>query len=61
MKEKAPEPVARSRGRPRGAESGERVSTWLPASQYDRLIREANQRKMSVSEYVRRVVIITLR
>jgi hypothetical protein len=44
--------VGRRRGRPKSAEPGSTVSTWLPVSDHDRLVRIANRREMSVSEYV---------
>ena len=51
----------RRRGRPRSEEPHTTVSTWLPARAHDGLIKLAHQREMSVSELVRRVIIITLR
>lgn len=52
----------RGRGRPRVEEPRASVSTWLPATAHDRLIRIANQRETSVSDVVRQAVIIfTLR
>jgi cytidylate kinase len=44
--------VGRRRGRPKSAEPGSTVSTWIPASEHDRLVRIANRHEMSVSEYV---------
>jgi hypothetical protein len=40
-------------GRPQNEEPGSRVSTWLPASQHDQLVRMAKQRDVSVSAVVR--------
>ena len=47
-------------GRPRSPEPGSAVCTWLRTSEHDRLIKAANQRDMSVSEFVRSLVIIQL-
>lgn len=44
---------ARKPGRPQNEEPGSRVSTWLPASQHDQLVRMAKQRDVSVSAVVR--------
>jgi hypothetical protein len=44
-------------GRPPAEEPSATVSTWLPASAHDRLIRIANEREESVSECVRKIVI----
>jgi hypothetical protein len=41
------------RGRPRAQERGTTLSTWLPESQYDQLVRLANRREQSVSSLVR--------
>lgn len=49
--------VERRRGRPRGASSGSRVSTWLPEEHHDRLVQLARQKRMSVSKYVCRLII----
>jgi len=46
----------RPRGRPRNAEPGRKVMTWLTAREHDRLIRVALKHDMSVSEVVRRVL-----
>lgn len=45
-------PVGR-RGRPRLPEPGVRLSTWLPASEYDQLCRLAAEREMHLSSLVR--------
>ena len=51
----------RRRGRVTGgAEPGSAVCTWLRMSEHDRLIKAANQREMSVSEFVRSLVILQL-
>jgi hypothetical protein len=52
-------PVPR-RGRPRKAEQGYSVKTWLPESEYDRLIQLANQRREPVSHLVRSLLILRL-
>lgn len=53
-------PIVDRRGRPRSAEPGSAVCTWLRMSEHDRLIKMANQREMSVSEFLRSIVIIQL-
>lgn len=53
--------VARPRGRPRVEEQRSTVSTWLPASQHDRLIRLANQQEKSVSALVRSLLLLRIR
>jgi predicted HicB family RNase H-like nuclease len=57
------EPIARTKqiGRPRSREPNNTVCSWVPARVHDRLIRIANAREMSVSEYVRRVIIFALK
>lgn len=45
-----------SRGRPRSAEPGGTVCTWLPSSAHDRLIRLAKARDASVSTVVREIL-----
>jgi hypothetical protein len=52
-------PVPR-RGRPRAAERGVNVSTWLRESEYDKLIRLASQRREPVSSLVRSLLILRL-
>jgi hypothetical protein len=56
---------ARPRGRPVGttrvAEPRRSVASWLAASEHDRLIRAANAERRSVSDFIRRVLILTLR
>lgn len=42
----------RKRGRPRADEPRSTVSTWLPASDHDLIVKMANQREMSISEFV---------
>lgn len=37
------------------------VSTWLPASYHDRLIRMANQQDVKVSALVRQLLVLRLR
>lgn len=62
MEEQAdkPVPVRRGRGRPPAAEPRTSVSTWLPASYHDRLIRVARQQDVSVSAVVRQLLILRL-
>jgi len=48
-------PPKRGPGRPRVPEASQSttVSTWLPASEYDKLIKKANAHDISVSKLVR--------
>jgi predicted HicB family RNase H-like nuclease len=48
-------------GRPRSPEPQSTVCSWVPAKLHDRLIRAANQREISVSAYVRNVIIFALK
>lgn len=48
-------------GRPRTSQPGISVSTWLPETEADRLIRLASRRGESVSQTVRRLLTIRLR
>jgi predicted HicB family RNase H-like nuclease len=43
----------RRRGRPRAEVKGSKLSTWVPVSEHDRLIKEAKARDVSLSEWVR--------
>ena len=43
-------------GRPRADVPRAAVTTWLPATDHDRLIRIANRRGVSVSELVRGIL-----
>jgi hypothetical protein len=45
-------PPNRRPGRPRVADRGAAVTTWIPAALHDRLIREARRRDVSVSRVV---------
>jgi hypothetical protein len=44
------------RGRPRANEPRASLSTWLPVSHYDEIVKQANAREMSVSQFVRVVL-----
>lgn len=48
--------MVKRRGRPRKAEGGDTASTWLPSSEYDRLIAAARRRRCSVSALLRRLI-----
>ena len=50
-----PEPFGK-RGRPRVAEPGSSVSTWLRQADHDQLIRLAQRHDLSVSALVRQLV-----
>jgi hypothetical protein len=52
-------PIPR-RGRPRSAEPGVSVKTWLRESEYDKLIRLAAHRREPVSSVVRSLLILRL-
>jgi hypothetical protein len=52
-------PVPR-RGRPRAAEQGYSVKTWLRESEYDKLIKLAAHRREPVSTLVRSLLILRL-
>lgn len=56
-----PATVRKPGGRPRNAEPSATVCTWVPARTHDRLIAVAERHGCSVSEYVRRVLVLTLR
>lgn len=47
-------------GRPKASEPRSTVCTWVPARTHDRLLEAAKAHRMSLSAYVRRVVILTL-
>jgi hypothetical protein len=59
-------PEGRPRGRPRGTgrswvtEPRATVSTWLPAGAHDKLIALAKREDRSVSETVKRLIILRL-
>lgn len=63
MSSNGPDPVIvrKAGGRPRNAEPSATVSTWVPATTHDRLIEVAKRQGCSVSEMVRRVLVLTLR
>jgi hypothetical protein len=50
----------RPRGRPRNIEPGSTISTWVSASEHDRLLRLAQRREESLSATVRRLLILRL-
>ena len=52
----ADETPRKTGGRPSAREPGSRITTWVPASEHERLIRLANQRDESLSAYLRRVL-----
>ena len=51
----------RRRGRPRCEEPRSSVSTWVPASYHDRLIKMAQNNDVSVSRLVRSLLMIQLK
>lgn len=54
-------PIERRRGRPRVNEPRSSVSTWVPASYHDRLIKMAQNNDVSVSSVVRSLLMMQLR
>jgi len=54
-------PERRRRGRPTVEEPRTSVSTWVPATLHDRLIAVAKSHDVSVSEYVRKVLVLRLK
>jgi hypothetical protein len=48
--------VSRGRGRPKAKEQGSSVSTWIPETQHDFLVRLADERSTSVSQVLRDLV-----
>jgi hypothetical protein len=54
-------PLQRPRGRPKADESSTRVSSWVRDSEYDRLVKMANQREQSVSKLVRSLLMMRLK
>lgn len=46
-------PGGRGRGRPRVADPGTGLSTWMPSREYDRIVRIAQARGQSVSSLAR--------
>ena len=55
-----PQPVTKAIGRPKSADPGSAVCTWLRGTEHDRLIQAANSRRMSVSSFVRSAVVMLL-
>ena len=45
--------VGGKRGRPRAKEPGSSVSTWIPVSHHDQLVKLANAKEMTVSAFVK--------
>lgn len=52
--------VTKTIGRPKSADPGSAVCTWLRGTEHDRLIQAANSRRMSVSSFVRSAVVLLL-
>jgi hypothetical protein len=50
----------RGRGRPKASDPGISLCTRVPTSEYDRLVRMANQRETSVSALVRQMLVLRL-
>lgn len=49
------------RGRPRVTQPRSSVSTWVPTTYHDRLIKMANAQDTTVSSLVRQIIVIQLR
>lgn len=45
--------TGRPRGRPRAPEPRVSISTWVPVSQYERILQQANQQELTLSKYVK--------
>lgn len=56
----ATEPMTRPRGRPKADEQSTPLSTRFKNSEYDKLVRLANQRETSVSQLVRDLIKLRL-
>jgi hypothetical protein len=54
-------PQRRPRGRPRVDEPRSTVSTWVPASYHDRLVKMANRQDVSVSMLVRSLLMLQIK
>ncbi len=54
-------PVPKPRGRPHAEEPSTTVMTWVRVSEYDRLVKLANQREQSLSALVRSLLVLRLR
>jgi hypothetical protein len=54
-------PIAKPRGRPRVDPKGTRVSSWVRPNEYDKLVRMANQKEVSLSSLVRSLLVLKLR
>lgn len=52
--------VQRPRGRPAADEPHTTVTSWIPVSHYDQLVRAANQRNQSVSSLVKQLLVLRL-
>jgi hypothetical protein len=57
----AEQPMPRPRGRPPADEPSSRITTWVPTSLHDRLIRLANQNGESVSATVKALLALKIR
>ena len=53
MKPVEPEEPTKPRGRPRAEETSTTLTTWVPAHEYDRLVKLANRQDQSLSAFVR--------
>lgn len=42
-----------ARGRPKADEPGTSITAWVPTSEYDRLVKLANEQEQSLSSLVR--------
>ena len=53
MTDEPPAPKPSKGGRPRATEPGSTVSAWVPASDYDKIIKAAKAQDVTISALVR--------
>ena len=60
MEPKVLTPVPKRGGRPRADTPGASVSTWMPVTYHDRLVKMADARGLSVSRLVKQMIVFQL-
>jgi hypothetical protein len=53
-------PPVRRRGRPKSAVESTALTTWVPTTYHDKLIKMANERHMSVSKLVKQILVLKI-
>ena len=53
-------PIAKPRGRPRVEQKGTSVSAWIRPNEYDKLVKMANARDVSLSSLVRGLLVLKI-